>query len=195
MARLERNFWRKRNYFTMRAFRVRQRNTFGKIEKHRDYIGLDKFLAHGVETYQRYREQISWSYATRHLDASQRRCSAEICEKINNKWVKLTSEEIDTLLNEDEIVTSQWLLLKGFTPLEGILVRSFSKDISQFEEQYKVISVCINPGNVYVYLREGDKMEPREEDDMVTVFNGDRQGQLKKEFIEKLYTLLTNKKI
>lgn len=178
----------------MRAFRVRQRNPrTNRIEKHRDYVGLEKFMKHGIETYNRYMSYREWTWKV--PDKERKNYLAEICEKKDGEWVKLTREEVvDLISGNDMKVTPEWLVSNGFGVNEGPIMRSFSKSISFFEEEYKVLTVCIDPGNVYVYIRQGERKAPREKDDMVTVFNGDRQGTLTKDFIETLYNLLTLKR-
>ena len=82
----------------MRVFRLKKRRVnrtyndvmveTNDVTNHRDYIGIENLLKYGKETYERYRgEQYDGSNV------------AEIYEKIDNKWVKLSESEIKELLN------------------------------------------------------------------------------------------------
>ena len=84
----------------MRAFRIKKRLLHhfdfegkiiksNKVHNQRDYIGIESFLKHGVETYDRY---FNGSY-------SKYVYTAELYEKINNKWVLINIEDI---LNEKQ---------------------------------------------------------------------------------------------
>ena len=54
-----------------------------KVVNQRDYVGLETFLKHGLETFQRYD---SISYNGQH--------KAELYEKLDGKWVKLSDEQV-----------------------------------------------------------------------------------------------------
>lgn len=179
----------------MRAFRIKQINPHTKRQVNvRDYIGIEKLKKHGFDTYDRYKRQLVWSFV--HGNSKTREnYIATISEKLDGKWVKLSDDEITNLRNYTDDITADWLREKGFDEHQSLLSRSFSKDISLYNEEYKVITVLVDPGNVYVYLRQGDLKSPREDDDLITVFNGDRQGKLTKNFLEDLYFLLKRKKL
>lgn len=57
-----------------------------KVVNQRDYIGLDAFLKHGVETFLRYD---SISYNGQHR--------AELYEKLGGKWVKLSDDQVKAI--------------------------------------------------------------------------------------------------
>ena len=82
----------------------------------------------------------------------------------------------------------------GFIKYESLLTTSFSISISRFKDTYKVISITIEPGNQYIYLREG-KNDNRDEDDIITIFNGDVDGKLYFHYIQNLYFILTGKEL
>jgi hypothetical protein len=54
-----------------------------KVVNQRDYVGLDTFLKHGLETFLRYD---SISYNGHHR--------AELYEKLDSKWVKLSDDQV-----------------------------------------------------------------------------------------------------
>lgn len=81
----------------MRAFRLKCRQTTrrwrdgtetptNKVVNQRDYVGVETFIKHGIETFNRYN---SISYNGQHR--------AELYEKLNGKWVKLTDLEIASI--------------------------------------------------------------------------------------------------
>lgn len=85
-----------------RCFRLRQRSgRDGKIIKHRDYVGLDRLLKHGTETFARYNWVSEYHY-TINGELTSTRTYAELCEMRNNVWVKLSDVETDQLLNPTE---------------------------------------------------------------------------------------------
>ena len=55
--------------------------------------------------------------------------------------------------------------------------------------------MTIEQGNQYIYLREGDLSGKRENDDVVVVFNGDLDGELKINRIKRLYIAVTGKRL
>jgi hypothetical protein len=69
----------------MRAFRLRQRRVDnGKIIKHCDYVGIDRFLKYGEDTYNRYnRPQNKYIAST-----------AELCEMLNGKWKVINIKDV-----------------------------------------------------------------------------------------------------
>ena len=81
----------------IRSFRLKCRQTacfrndvhtpINKVVNQRDYVGLETFLKHGVETFNRYN---TISYNGEHR--------AELYEKINGKWTKLTDEQVSEIL-------------------------------------------------------------------------------------------------
>lgn len=176
----------------MRAFRVRQRNPrTNNIVKHRDYIGIENFKKFGLDTYNRYKSYKEYRYSI--PQEERKNFIAEVCEKIDGKWKTISIEEFQESVTDT--VDSEWLLSKGFENHSSLLIESFSKDISVFDDEYKKIEVSIMPGNVYVYLRQGDTKDilgnwDRSTDDLVTVFNGDVRGKLTRKFLEDLYFLL-----
>lgn len=81
----------------MRAFRLKCRQTTrlfrdgteaptNKVVNQRDYVGVEAFVKYGVETFNRYK---SISYNGQH--------NAELYEKRDGKWVKLTDLEIASI--------------------------------------------------------------------------------------------------
>lgn len=83
----------------MRAFRLKCRQTTrlwrdgsetptNKVVNQRDYVGVENFIKHGIETFNRYN---SISYNGQH--------QAELYESIDGKWVRVSEEELTSLLN------------------------------------------------------------------------------------------------
>jgi len=90
-------------------------------------------------------------------------------------------------------VTKNLLLISGFEIHESLLLTSYSISISK-NGIYKVLSTTIEPGNQYVYVREGNN-DKRHEDDVITIFNGDLDGELYFHHIQNLYFLLTGEEL
>ena len=72
------------------------------------------------------------------------------------------------------------LSYEGFEKHKSKIIDSFSINISWSEKVYKVLSLTIEPGNQYVYLREQNDELPddRMADNIVCIFNGDIHGEL-----------------
>lgn len=88
-----------------------------------------------------------------------------------------------------------WLLDFGFTKHNSIILDSYSISISDNEFEFKEISVNIEAGNQYIYLRQGGIKEPRHEDDVVTLFNGDKNGKLFVHVLQNIYSSITFKEL
>jgi hypothetical protein len=82
----------------------------------------------------------------------------------------------------------------GFMKHKSSLTTSFSINISRFDSIYKVISITLEPGNQYIYIREGET-DKREEDSIITIFNGDIDGEIYFHHIQNLYFVLTGKEL
>ena len=65
---------------------------------------------------------------------------------------------------------------------------TWSKDISKFKSQYKMLVVDING---IMAIREGQKDKPRANDDLIVVHNSDIDGKLYLHKIQNFYYLLT----
>lgn len=90
----------------MRCFRLRQRNIkTNSIIKHRDYIGLENLQKYGLEVWNRYNQWFTrkcefrddGSYSIKKCEPYQE-TYAELCEKIDGKWVKMDEVEINSIL-------------------------------------------------------------------------------------------------
>lgn len=90
-------------------------------------------------------------------------------------------------------ITHEWLIENGFTFVPSHILPNYYISISNYPSNFKIISLTIEFGNQYVYVREGDKEKPRHEDGVVTLFNSDFNGPLTIEFVETLYNLLKKK--
>lgn len=90
-------------------------------------------------------------------------------------------------------ITNEWLIENGFTFIPSPIIPSYSISISNYPGNFKIISLTIEFGNQYVYVREGDKGKSRQEDNVVTLFNSDFNGPLTIEFVDTLYNLLKKK--
>ncbi len=84
------------------------------------------------------------------------------------------------------------LIQLGFGP-KGRITNSYELSITRSTFR-KVISVAPNIGNQYVYIIEGVRGEPRLDDDIVTVYNSDYDGELSIEWIKQLKDLLWKEK-
>lgn len=89
--------------------------------------------------------------------------------------------------------THEVMIALGFTCVSSVIMPSYIIDISNFKEEYKVISVYIQKGNQYIYVRAGEKDKSREQDDLITIFNSDVNGVLTLEKIHRVYNALTDK--
>jgi len=90
-------------------------------------------------------------------------------------------------------ITEQELLELGFTKNEHLILPSYSIDISQFKDRFKVLSFTLQIGNTYGYLREQDDDFPndRTKDNIITIFNGDYNGVLTKGYVTTFHHLVT----
>lgn len=91
------------------------------------------------------------------------------------------------------LVTHEELLSLGFSHNPGPLLNDYTLDISWWPgKHFKQLSLDLNPGNIYVYLREQGTKQPnsRLADSIVCVFNQDLQGTLTKEWLEALISLI-----
>jgi len=91
-------------------------------------------------------------------------------------------------------VTEDMLIESGFKKHETIIIDSYSISISNFAGSYKVLSMTIENGNQYIYVREGDS-DNRNEDDVVNIFNGDINGPIYFHHVQNLYSLLSGKEL
>lgn len=122
-------------------------------------------------------------------------------EPNENPYIQVTLSNLGNLVrnfkdnSESSLVpitlTSDILLKAGFEAHETILFTSYSIDISKSPYEYKVISIMLEPGNVYVYLRSGEINEAREKDILITLFNGDKNGKLYLHWLQNIYQILT----
>ena len=77
----------------MRCFRLKCRVLKNKkVSNQRDYIGLDKLVQFGKETYDRYNQPES-NYQPR---------VAELYEQIDGRWVKLNPDEVDSIFENEK---------------------------------------------------------------------------------------------
>ena len=88
------------------------------------------------------------------------------------------------------ILTEQEILDLGFAKQPNLIIDNYTLDLSFNEFEFKSLSVTIEQGNQYVFIRQGSIEEPRHKDDVVTVFNGDSQGQLTLEYLKDLCEVL-----
>lgn len=109
----------------------------------------------------------------------------------NHTSIKLNSENLIPIP-----LTEEWLFKFGFMEVaSSILLPSFMANISWSNADFKVISVCPEKGNQYIYLRHGEKNAPRENDDIICVFNGDVNGTLYVHTLQNLYFALTGQEL
>lgn len=91
------------------------------------------------------------------------------------------------------LATEELLLKAGFEKIESLIISSYQIDVSYFPGVFKVLSITLEQGNQYIYLREGRKEDPRHKDDVCTLRNGDIHGPIYMQQVEDLYELLTDK--
>jgi hypothetical protein len=104
-----------------------------------------------------------------------------------------TSSLIDSL---SPIPSSEeWLIDLGFTKNPSKIINSYSIDVSWYDESYKVLSLTLDKGNQYIYVREGDKDGDRSDDDIICIHNGDLHGDILIHKIQNIYYLFTNKEL
>lgn len=85
----------------IRCFRLRKRDAkYGRIGKHRDYVGLDRLQKYGKETYDRYNHLVTEKMRriddkTVIFDSVEPHYTsrAELCEMIGGKWVVIPEDE------------------------------------------------------------------------------------------------------
>ncbi len=91
-------------------------------------------------------------------------------------------------------LTEKLMLDFGFEKHKSLIMDSYTIDISSYESEYKVLSVNIEKHNQFVYVRQGDKDKCRSEDDLVSIFNSDFNGELFIHDIQNFYYYLSGKK-
>lgn len=90
-------------------------------------------------------------------------------------------------------LTEDWLIKFEFEKVNSLLTTTYQKSISWSKSDYKVISINIDNGNQYVYIRHGGLNADRTKDDLICIFNGDVNGKLYVHYIQNLYFLITGK--
>lgn len=83
-----------------------------------------------------------------------------------------------------------FLLSNGFTKVDSIILPSYTLDISNFESEFKQLSVTVEPHNQYVSIRCGDLVAKRHEDEIITIYNSDINGELTIEYLTKLIEVM-----
>lgn len=80
----------------MRCFRIKRRNIKNKkVENQRDYIGIEKLIKFGYDTYDRYDARLRINNPT----------CAELYEKISGKWVLIPEKAAIKLFESDILET------------------------------------------------------------------------------------------
>lgn len=78
----------------------------------------------------------------------------------------------------------------NFIKQPSLIKDSYTLNISRLPFIFKEICVYTQKHNQFVYLREGDLKNCREEDNLVTIFNSDLNGELTINWIKNLVNLL-----
>jgi hypothetical protein len=113
-----------------------------------------------------------------------------------NKLIKKATGMHTNGGQRNPIELSEEILVKAGAAInKGAITTSYSLDISKYPQSYKAIVISIQPGNVYVFIRDGDSDRRREEDDLITVFNGDIDGKLYLHWLQNLYFLTYGKEL
>ena len=91
------------------------------------------------------------------------------------------------------MITEQEILELGFTKRPNqLIIDSYMISVALNPYEFKELSVTIQQGNQYVFIRQGSaENERREEDDVVTLFNGDSQGELTYNLLKQICEVLT----
>ncbi len=90
--------------------------------------------------------------------------------------------------------TEKLMLDFGFEKHKSLITDSYTIDISNFEREYKVLSINIEKHCQFIYIRQGDKDKCRTEDDLISIFNSDVNGELFVHDIQNFYYILSGKK-
>lgn len=111
--------------------------------------------------------------------------SPNICYWIHKQWF-----EWKPIGSKKRVrVTHEELIKIGFKHNPTLLVNDYSYDISLFGSDYKKIDIMLNPGNVYVYIREGHIDDDRTNDNIVCIYNEDMHGILTAQWVRKLVSV------
>lgn len=76
----------------------------------------------------------------------------------------------------------------------GKLLRVYSFDISN-GSGYKTISLTVEEGNQYIYLRQGDLKSERHNDAVITIYNADVRGPIMLHYFQNLFIDLTGEEL
>jgi hypothetical protein len=87
------------------------------------------------------------------------------------------------------------LLLYGFTKNESAILDCYEINLSKSRLDVKFLNVTIEQGNQYISIFEGGIDEPRNEYNMVVVFNSDYDGPLRFSIVKDFYELIMRKKL
>lgn len=117
------------------------------------------------------------------------------CDERQIKTSELLALEENPHWAEPIELDEQWLLDFNFKKHKSLILDSYSISITDNEFEFKEISVNIEAGNQYIYLRQGDVKGKRHEDDVVTIFNGDKNGKLFVHILQNIYLYLTFKEL
>ena len=114
--------------------------------------------------------------------------------RINN-WTELLKSFDDLKMQyiEPILLTEEILLKCGFEK-QGLKILEFYKKSISWNSTFKEISISIQHGNQYVYLREQNDELPNDRmaDNIICIFNSDIHGKLYLHKIQNLYFALTN---
>jgi hypothetical protein len=92
-------------------------------------------------------------------------------------------------------LTEELLLRFGFEKHESALIQSYSISISPYKN-LKELSLTIQGGNEYIYIREGENEYPSTADIVTTLVNADITGRpFYAHQIQNLYYSLTNQEL
>lgn len=89
-------------------------------------------------------------------------------------------------------MTEKELLDLGFKLVPSPITDSYTLNVSFMPEfEYKELSVTIQPGNQYMFIRQGSVEQDMYKDDLVTLFNSDSQGELTIDIVKRMVDVLT----
>lgn len=92
-------------------------------------------------------------------------------------------------------LTEEWLIKFGFEEIKSnSMIPSYTKSIAWYKG-FKVLSVYIQFGNQYVYIRDGELMADRTDDHLVTIYNQDIHGPLTVNYLQNIYYYLTGSEL
>lgn len=122
-------------------------------------------------------------------------CKSQLCEIYGHKCEGHPLTEYVEYLQPIPLTEDILVQKCGFKKHETRITTIYSLNISPFKEILRQFSITIEPGNTYVYLREGEINQPRDKDDVITLFNSDLDGKLYLHWFQNCYKIHAKKEL